>query len=143
MRVFFDTSSFVKRFVEEVGSQQADEITEQATEIGLSIICFPELVSALNGKLRSDLIDDNTYLALKRDILEDIKDAQIINLTPSVIEETTGLLETNTLRSLDAIHIACALEWQAEVFVSSDERQVGAAHRAGLKIEYIEGVKPK
>ena len=80
MRVFFDTSSFVKRFVEEVGSQQADEITQQATEIGLSIICFPELISALNGKLRSNLMDNSTCQALKKDIFEDIKDTQIINL---------------------------------------------------------------
>ncbi len=141
MRVFFDTSSFVKRFVEEVGSQQADEITQQATEIGLSVICFPELISALNGKLRSNLMDNSTYQTLKKDILEDIKDAQIINLTPSVIEKSSWLLETNTLRSLDALHIACALEWQAEIFVSSDERQVTAAHRAGLCVEYIEGVR--
>lgn len=34
MRVFFDTSSFVKRFVEEVGSEEAVNITQNATEVG-------------------------------------------------------------------------------------------------------------
>jgi predicted nucleic acid-binding protein len=34
---------------------------------------------------------------------------------------------------MDALHIACALEWGAEVFVSADARQLAAARRAGLR----------
>jgi predicted nucleic acid-binding protein len=143
MKVFFDTSSFVKKFVEEVGSRQVDEITQEASAIGLSIICFPEIISVLNRKLRSEFITEEIYLELKKDILEDIEDADIINLTPSVLKETTGLLEKNILRSLDAIHLACALEWQSELFVSSDERQVTAAIKSGLKVEFIEGFKTR
>lgn len=143
MRVFFDTSSFVKRFVAEVGSKQADVITQKSSAMGLSIICFPEIISALNRKLRSDFITEATYLDLKSDILEDIEDADIINLTPSVLKKTTELLESNILRSLDAIHIACALEWQSELFVSSDKRQVTAAIKSGLQVEFIEGFKSK
>ena len=127
MKVFFDTSSFVKKFVQEAGSKQADDITLNASQIGLSIICFPEIISALNRKLRSELINKQTYLDLKNEILEDIEDADIINLTPSVLVITTKLLEENILRSLDALQLACALEWQAELFVSSDKRQVAAA----------------
>lgn len=141
MRVFFDTSSFVKRFVEEVGSDDVEQVIENASEVGLSIICFTEIISALNRKLRKDLISNEDYQALKEDVLEDIRDVDIINLTPSVLERTTVLLESNVLRSLDAIHIACALEWGAELFVSSDERQVDAAINAGLKVQLIEGFK--
>ena len=141
MRVFFDTSSFVKRFVEEVGSDEVEQVIENASEVGLSIICFTEIISALNRKLRKELISNEDYQALKEDVLEDIRDVDIINLTPSVLERTTVLLESNVLRSLDAIHIACALEWGAELFVSSDERQVDAAVNAGLKVQLIEGFK--
>jgi len=141
VRVFFDTSSFVKRFVEEVGSEQAVNITQNASEVGLSIICYPEIISALNRKLRSEFITKETYIELKNEILQDIEDIDIINLTPSVLEKTTDLLENNVLRSLDAFHIACALEWQADLFVSSDERQVTAGMKSGLKVEFIEGFK--
>jgi predicted nucleic acid-binding protein len=143
MKVFFDTSSFVKRFVEEVGSKKVDNVIQKSSGIGLSIIFVPEIISALNRKLRSEFITKETYSGLKNDVLEDIEDADIINLTPSVLKKTTELLEENTLRSLDAIHIACAIEWQAELFVSSDERQVTAAIKADLKVEFIEGFKPK
>ena len=143
MKVYFDTSSFVKRFVDEVGSKQVDDVIQKASEIGLSIICFPELMSALNSKLRSELITKEIYLDLKSEIMEDIKDADIINLTPEVINKTTELLENNFLRSLDAMHLACALEWKAELFVSSDERQVAAAINSGLNVEFIKGYKFK
>ena len=141
MRVFFDTSSFVKRFVDEVGSDEVEEVTEAASEIGLSIICFTEVISALNRKLRKEAISNETYQELKGSVLEDIQDVDIINLTPSVLERTTELLESNLLRSLDAIHIACALEWEADLFVSSDERQIDAAINSGLKIKLIKGFK--
>jgi len=38
---------------------------------------------------------------------------------------------------MDAIHVACALEWQADLFVTSDRRQFEAARNAGLHTEYI------
>lgn len=143
MRVFFDTSSYVKRFVEEVGSKQADDITQKSSAIGLSIICFPEIISALNRKLRSGSITKETYSDLKNDILKDIEDIDIINLTPEVLKKTTELLEENVLRSLDALHIGCALEWKAQLFVSSDKKQVAAASKSGLTVEFIEGYKSK
>ena len=106
MRVFFDTSAFVKRFIAEVGSEHADTVTQNASEMGLSILCFPELMSALNRKQREGLITEESYLNLKREILKDIEDTDIINLTPSVLRKATELLENNPLRSLDAIHLA-------------------------------------
>lgn len=142
MRVFFDTSAFVKRFVEETGSQEVEDICQQAAELGLSIICLPEILSALNRKLRAGNIDKGVYLDIKQDVAEDIKDADIINLSPSVLASTIQLLEENTLRSLDAIHIACALEWQADLFISSDERQIAAATNSGLKVVLIQGYNP-
>jgi hypothetical protein len=43
-----------------------------------------------------------------------------------------GLLPDPTLRSLDALHIASALDAEVDCFVSYDERQRAAATRAGL-----------
>lgn len=143
MRVFFDTSSFVKRFVEEVGSDEADNICQAATELGLSIICFPEIISALSRKLREKSITNEDYLRLKIAVSRDIEDADVVNMTPAVLEKVILLLEENTLRSLDAIHIAAALEWEAELFVSSDERQILAAKNAGLDVKYIKGIQAK
>jgi len=52
MRLFFDSSAFAKRFIEEAGSQKIEELCQKASEVGLSVICFPEIISALNRRLR-------------------------------------------------------------------------------------------
>lgn len=138
MKTFFDSSSFAKRFVEEPGSQEVDDICQETSMLGLSVICLPEIISALNRRLREKCLTHQDYLKAKHRLVEDIKDSQIINLIPTVIDKSVVLLESNTLRSMDALHIACALEWQAETFVSSDKKQVKAAKKAGLQTKYIE-----
>ena len=70
-------------------------------------------------------------------MFEEIEDISIINITPEVFLQSIQLLENNTLKSMDAIHIASALEWQPELFVSSDLRQIEAAKRAGLSVRYV------
>jgi len=69
--------------------------------------------------------------------MEDVHDAVILQVTPAVISHSIKLLESNALRAMDALHIACALEWKAELFVTADRRQYDAAINAGLLSEYI------
>jgi predicted nucleic acid-binding protein len=38
---------------------------------------------------------------------------------------------------MDALHVACALEWKADLFVTSDRRQLDAAIKSGLHTEYL------
>ncbi|MCL0065270.1 type II toxin-antitoxin system VapC family toxin [Dehalococcoidia bacterium] len=138
MKTFFDSSSFAKRFVEEQGSQEVDDLCQETSMLGLSVICLPEIISALNRRLREKCLTRQDYVKAKHRLAEDIRDAQVINLIPAVIDKAIILLESNDLRSMDALHIACALEWQAETFVTSDKKQANAAKVAGLQTKYIE-----
>jgi uncharacterized protein len=133
MKIFFDSSSFAKRFIEEAGSQEVDKLCQKASELGLSVICFPEILSALNRRLREKNINQIEYSLAKNRLSEELNDIQIINLTPKVIAKAGLLLEANILRAMDALHIACAIEWEADLFVTSDQRQAKAAKKARLK----------
>ncbi|NVM56869.1 MAG: type II toxin-antitoxin system VapC family toxin [Desulfobacterales bacterium] len=66
-----------------------------------------------------------------------MRDSVIINLTPQVIGTSTSLLESFTLRAMDTLHVACALEWGTELFVSSDKKQITVARKAGLRTRYV------
>jgi len=61
VRVFFDSSAFVKRYVEESGTDAVLNWCDQATEIGLSAIALPEIVSAFCRLRREDKINDTQY----------------------------------------------------------------------------------
>jgi predicted nucleic acid-binding protein len=137
VRVFFDSSAFVKRYVSESGTDAVLNWCDQATEIGLSAIALPEIVSAFCRLRREDKIDDTQYRQLKSLLLVDIEDAAICDLTPEVLAQSIASLETNVLRGMDAIHIGSAVALKADVFISADQRQRDAAVRAGLRVEAV------
>lgn len=134
MLVFFDTSAFVKRYVNEPGTDVVLDWCDRATHIGLSGIALPEIVSALCRLQREARISKSQYLQLKSTLLADMEDASICDLTPAVLGQAISTLETNGLRSSEAIHIGSAVVLKSDVFVSSDKRQLDAAVKAGLKV---------
>jgi len=138
MKIFFDSSAFIKKFINEPGSRDVDEYCQQASTLGLSVICLPEMMSALNRKVREDALSLEHYFIVKEQIIEDIEDIHIINLVPEVVSRSIALLENNRLRSLDALHLSCAIIWNCELFISSDQRQILAAEYSGLPVKYIQ-----
>jgi len=134
MRVFFDSSAFVKRYIQEAGTEEILAWCDRATEIVLAGIALPEIISAFCRLRRESRIDNTQYRQLKTLLLADIEDAAICDLTPLVIARTIAALEASALRGMDAIHIGSALIMQADVFITADERQVEAALRAGLRV---------
>ena len=136
MRTFFDSSAFAKRYIEESGSQLVEDLCMTTSALGLSVICVPEILSALNRRVRERTLARRAYGQAKQNLAADVHDAAIIQLTPNVIADSTAILETCPIRAMDALHVACALQWKAERFVSSDKRQTQAAEQFGLCVQF-------
>ncbi|HBH28203.1 MAG: type II toxin-antitoxin system VapC family toxin [Desulfofustis sp. PB-SRB1] len=137
MKLAIDSSSLAKRYVREAGSDELDVFLKSASKLAFCVILVPEIVSALNLRLREQCITSADYRAAKKQLLDDVGDATVLQITPSAISRTVKLLESNVLRAMDALHVACALEWQADIFLTSDKRQLAASTNAGLRSEYI------
>jgi len=137
VKTFFDSSAFAKRYVEEPGSQVVDSLCQEATEVALSVLCVPEIISALNRRVREGRLTDRQYAEVKQHLSLDIRDAVIVNLVPQVVSTSTKIFEANPVRAADALQIACASEWEAELFVSGDKRQISAAKKAGLRTRLV------
>ena len=137
MKLLVDSSAFAKRYIQEKGSEQVEGYLQKASELALCIILMPEILSGLNRRLRENVLSTKDYKRLKGQLLEDVRDATVIQITPSVISHTVKLLENNTLRAMDALHVACALEWNADLFLTSDKRQFITAKKVGLFTEFI------
>lgn len=137
MRVFFDSSAFVKRYVREEGTDVVLSWCDQATELCLSGIALPEIVSAFCHLEREKHISPVQYRHLKTMLMADISDAVICDFTPEVMRHTIIALENSVLRGMDAIHIGSALALKADIFVSADTRQCAAAEQAGLTVVQV------
>ena len=137
MKVFLDTSAFAKRYVAEHGSDKVMALCLQADSLVVSVICLLELISTLSRLVREKKITKADYRKLKGDAIADLADIDICHITPDVMVSVVSLLEAHPLRAMDALHVACALEWQADLFATSDKRQMIAAQNAGLRTEYL------
>ncbi len=137
MKVFFDSSALAKRYINEKGSDSVEQVCRNASTLGVSVLCCPEIVSALNRLVREKQLTRLEYDTLKTCLLSEINDAEVVNLVPGVIADSINILENNPVRAMDALHIACAHRWNANVFVSSDDRQLKAAQKTGLKTQHV------
>jgi predicted nucleic acid-binding protein len=137
MKLSVDSSSFAKRYIQEIGSDKLDDLLQDASDLALSVLLVPETISGLNRRLREGSITNNDYRKAKNQLLDDVRDATVLQLTPAVMSCSVKLLESNALRAMDALHVACALEWKADLFVTSDNSQFNAAMSAGLQSKYL------
>ena len=138
MKTFFDSSAFAKRYIEDQNSPDIDKYCLNATSLAVSIICIPEIISALARLKRDSKITSSQFKQGKQALFTDLSDAIICILNQTVIQKTIHALENCQLRAMDAIHIACALEWQSDLFITSDHKQYDAAKKLGIKALLIQ-----
>lgn len=134
MRLFFDTSALAKRYVEEAGSEEVRGLCAEADSLGVSVLVVPELVSTLCRLVREGRLSSEDYQSLKSALQSDLGDADLCDVTEETFEHTIRCLESHPLRALDALHVASALVYLPDVFVSADRRQAKAAGREGLSV---------
>lgn len=134
MRLYFDSSALAKRYIEEPGSDDVVQLCLQATELAVSVLCIPEIISALCRLRKEGHLTSTLYREAKEALLGDLGGAEVCSITSAVVGQSVQLLEANRLRALDALQIGCALEWMPDAFVSSDRRQIDAASAAGLHV---------
>ncbi len=137
MKIFFDSSAFAKRYIEESGSSIVEELCSNATELGLSIICVPEIISALNRCIREKSLTQKQYRQAKNLLAKEVADVTIIQVSPEIINKAMYALETNIIDTLDALHLASAMYWRADLFVSSDKQQLEAAKNLNLTTKQV------
>ena len=126
MICYLDTSVVVKTLTTE---------TESDAVIGL-LVSFEQSGDTF---VSSGLLITETHRAAQRlsvsvDEAESALDLiELIDVTNEVLRRA-GALQGSMLRSLDAIHVATALEVEAGVFVTADVHQSAAARGAGLNV---------
>lgn len=125
MSVYLDASALVKLAVEETESPALRSFLADHPQRAASEIIAVEVPRALWRRLG----------ALARDAVPALETVVLQDLEPAIIERAARL-EPPSLRTLDAIHLAAALELGAdlEAFVTYDARLAAAARSAGLVV---------
>jgi uncharacterized protein len=134
VNLFADSSALAKRYISDEKSEVFDRLLQDSDSLAVSILCLPEIVSALCRRLRERFLTKSQYAAAKAALEADLADATVIALIDQVLLAGVGLLESYPLRASDAIQVSSALIWGADLFASADTRRCAAAKAAGLKV---------
>ena len=137
MNLFADSSALAKRYIADEKSGDFDELLQRASGLSVSVLCIPEIISALCRRRRERTLTPTQYAAVKSALESDLADVAVIQITDEVLIGCVRLLETHSLRSSDAIQIASALAWHSDTFVSADARQCAAAKSSGLSVIHL------
>ena len=146
MAVYYhDTSALVKHYHEEIGTMVVDQIIAAPNSSHfLSRLAGVELRSASAKNVRMDLITVVDFHNLYRKFQTDIRNGQfrILHLLPRHLQKAENLIlqhaTTNSLRTLDAIQLAVALDFhqrhRLDYFVCADANLCMVATAVGLGV---------
>jgi uncharacterized protein len=135
--VYLDASALVKLLVPETESDALNESLMRVATVIVSDLALTETASALARRAREGLLTRADSRSLYREAEKLAASCRIAQLTPPVHRRAERLLLTameTPLRSLDALHVALALDAEAATLVAYDPRLRKAAAAQGLFI---------
>lgn len=110
MTLYLDTSSLVKLYVAETGTDAVRRLVEDAALIATSQIAYPETRAALARRRRERALSAGEFATAKRTFDADWAGYVAVEVTASLCREAGELAERLRLRGFDGVHLASFAE---------------------------------
>ena len=132
--VYLDASALVKLFAPEEGSDALNQALAGLTDVIVSDLALAEMASALGRRTREQRLTREEAHRLYREASKLHASSHSAELTPPIHRRAERLMLSLTipLRTLDALHLATALDAEAATVVTFDPRLRDAATSQGL-----------
>ncbi|MGC9049928.1 type II toxin-antitoxin system VapC family toxin [Pyrobaculum sp.] len=145
MRLYLDTSAFVKRYIKEEGSEEVRKIFISAYNgdavLHMHLFNVGEALSAIHKATRRAGRPE-IYPLLKKRLLGDVRRLtklgamRLTPLTISQILEASKYVEKHSLYIVDALQIISAIQTNSEL-ITGDEKLCNVAEAEGVKCRQI------
>ena len=132
MKILFDTSALLKRYLPESGREAVLALVAGATQAVAAPHCKVELYSALNRVRRETQASETSYRDTCAEVERNFSDMEVLPLSASVERNAIRALEASAMRAMDALHVGAALAAGVDLFVTADIRQFNGAQALGL-----------
>ena len=133
MTLYLDTSSLVKLYVDEPGSDDVRRLVDAATIVATASIAYTETRAALARRRRERALRPSTFAAAKKTFEIDWAQYLTIEATSSLCRQAGEFAEQYRLRAFDSVHLAGFAEVAREAgvretrFSTFDQRLNSAA----------------
>jgi predicted nucleic acid-binding protein len=133
--LYLDTSSLVKLYVAETGSDAVRELVDAATVIATSFFAYPETRAALARRRRERVLRPGDFTSAKKAFEADWPKYFAVEVTSALCRQAGELAERYRLRAYDSVHLAAFAAVAREAGVrdtrfSSFDRALNRAERS-------------
>ena len=135
MKIFLDTSALAKRYVQEPGSEELEELfLSTASDVFVSTLSLPEFAAALGRKMRDREIGKRAATKAMKELEQDWNNLFIkVPITDSVALAASSLAIKYPLKGADAVHLAAAVAAGVSLFVASDKQLIKICTKLGIR----------
>jgi predicted nucleic acid-binding protein len=143
--LYLDTSSLVKLYVVEAGSDLVRQLVRDATVVATSVVAYAETRAALARLRRERGLTASKFVAAKRDFEAEWPTYLTMEATGALCRAAGELAERYRLRGFDGIHLASFAEVSRRAgtketrFSSFDRRLNQAAGKLTRTLSRIHG----
>lgn len=142
-RYLLDTSAFAKIYHPEVGSAWINAcFRDPAIQMMVSRLALVEIESVIANKVKGNFLDEDGQHAFRLRVLKDMQEERILlglSLNDGHYRHARLLVRrfgvSHNLRTLDALHLAVALDWLGrdliDAFVIADQALLAVAQACG------------
>jgi uncharacterized protein len=139
---YFDSSVLLKRYVREKGTDRALALMQRHLIISAALAPL-EMRSALRRLVFEGGLPAKAFNAMLKRIQTERQKWDLVAISTEIVDSAERLTVDLNIRSLDAIHLACAVACQSRLsrdlpFVTADVRQRDAARSLALETVSIE-----
>ncbi|EKD27928.1 MAG: hypothetical protein ACD_79C00496G0011 [uncultured bacterium] len=137
MKAFIDTSSLIKKYVEESDSKLLDEYLEKIEQIIISPITAMEIHSVLERKLREKTITVDEAEFVEKEFKIDLIYFGVIKWNENLEKKTIQMIRKYQLKVFDGMQLASGVLSNSDIFITSDKRLYNTASKELKKAVFI------
>ena len=147
LKLYLDTSAFIKRFLIEPGSDCIDLVFTEAEAgdlvLTISVWNIGEALGVFDQRRRRDLLSQSEFEQVQGAMGEQLlrlirlRSMEIKPVESHLLTRTWDLIKTHHLYQADALQIATCMENKNDALVSGDEALVKASEKEGLNAIYL------
>ena len=121
MKAFVDTSSLIKKYVQEKASDQFEEQLTKIDEIIVAPIYWIELNSAIERRIKEKTLSHQDASVIRREAKKDLHFFSKVIWNDVLEQKAVEMIEKHRVKTLDSLQLASGILSRADLFLTSDQ----------------------
>tara|TARA_B100001964_G_scaffold45243_1_gene50362 strand:- start:325 stop:738 length:414 start_codon:yes stop_codon:yes gene_type:complete len=122
LRAFIDTSSLIKKYIAEEGSDQIERQLEIVTEIIISSLYLLEINAAIERRIFEKTLTNKQAVWIRAEVKKDLHFFGRVLWNDNLEQKALEMIRKHHLKTLDGLQLASGCLSKPDLFITSDKR---------------------